>query len=74
MLGSFGPAIAATIVRKWITREGYKDAGLRLNLRTGWKYYLFAFLHPLVVVPVAVGVAAAAGVAISGLSAQSLAK
>jgi len=73
LLGTFGPAIAAIVVRKWITREGFKDAGLRLNLRAGWKYYLCAFFYPLVVIPIALGVAAAAGVAISGLSAQSLA-
>lgn len=35
---SFGPAIGAIVVRKWITREGFADAGLSLNLRQGWKY------------------------------------
>ena len=29
----FVPAIATFVVRKWITREGFADAGLRLNLR-----------------------------------------
>ena len=72
MLGTFGPAIAAFVVRKWITREGFKDAGMRLKLRAGWKYYLWAALFPLVVVPVALGVAAASGEAIQGLSAESL--
>ena len=47
--GAFAPAIAAFIVRKWITREGFADAGLRLNLRK-WPYYLVAWLLPLVVV------------------------
>src|ERR1039457_6639577 len=46
---AFAPAIAAFIVRKWITREGFADAGLRLNLRK-WPYYLVAVLLPLVVV------------------------
>jgi len=73
MLGTFGPAIAAFVVRKWITREGFKDAGLRLNLKAGWKYYLCAALYPLVVVPVALGMAAAAGESVRGLSAESLA-
>jgi len=73
MLGTFGPAIAAIVVRKWITREGFKDAGLRLNLKAGWKYYLVAFLFPLVTVPIALGVAALYGAAITGLSAESLA-
>src|ERR1019366_79719 len=44
--GAFAPAIAAFIVRKWITREGFADAGLRLNLRK-WPYYLVAWLLPL---------------------------
>jgi membrane protease YdiL (CAAX protease family) len=69
LLGSFGPAIAAFVVRKWITREGFADAGLSLNLRGGWKYYLAAFFFPLLVVPVAVVVAAATGVARPDLSA-----
>ena len=45
----FAPAIAAFIVRKWVTREGFADAGLRLNLRK-WRYYIVAWLLPLVVV------------------------
>jgi membrane protease YdiL (CAAX protease family) len=47
--GAFAPAIAALIVRQWITREGFDDAGLRLNLRRGWKYYLFGWLLPVLV-------------------------
>lgn len=31
--GAFAPAAAALVVRKWITREGFADAGLGLNLR-----------------------------------------
>jgi len=46
---AFAPAIAASIVRKWITREGFADAGLRLNLRK-WPYYVVAWLLPLLVV------------------------
>src|SRR5664280_3717846 len=49
LVGAFAPAIAAFVVRKWITREGFADAGLRLNLRK-WPYYLVALLLPLVVV------------------------
>jgi membrane protease YdiL (CAAX protease family) len=44
----FAPAIAAFIVRKWITREGFADAGLRLNLRK-WPYYIVAWLLPLAI-------------------------
>jgi len=47
--GAFAPAVAAIVVRKWITREGFRDAGLRPNL-TSWRYYLFAWLLPLAVV------------------------
>jgi len=46
---AFAPAIACFVVRKWITREGFGDAGLRPNLKT-WPYYLIALLLPLVVV------------------------
>jgi membrane protease YdiL (CAAX protease family) len=49
MPGAFAPAVAAFIVRKWITREGFADAGLRLNLRK-WRYYVVAWLLPLAVV------------------------
>lgn len=61
--GAFAPAIAAIIVRQWITREGFGDAGLRLNLRTKWPYYLMAWLLPLPVVAVIVILAVALGIA-----------
>ena len=60
--GAFSPAVAAFVVRKWITGEGFADAGLRLNLRAKWPYYLVAWLLPLgvtlaiVVLSVAFGV------------------
>ena len=44
--GGFAPAVAAIIIRKWITREGFADAGLRLNLGK-WTYYPVAWLLPL---------------------------
>ncbi len=52
----FAPAIAAIIVRKWVTREGFGDAGLRPNLKT-WRYYLVAWLMPLVVACIVTGLA-----------------
>lgn len=55
--GAFAPAIAAFVVRKWITREGFADAGLRPNLRR-WRYYLVAWLLPLPLVAAIVGLAA----------------
>ena len=50
--GAFSPAIAAVVVRKWITREGFADAGLLLNFRKNKRYYLVAWLLPLLVVGV----------------------
>jgi membrane protease YdiL (CAAX protease family) len=47
--GTFSPAIAAFIVRKWVTHEGFGDAGLKSNLKTKWRYYLVAWLLPLFV-------------------------
>jgi len=59
--GAFAPAVAAVVVRKWVTREGFADAGLRLNLHR-WPYYLVAWLLPLPVTATIVGLAAALGV------------
>ncbi len=47
-LSAFAPAIACFVVRKWVTREGFADAGLRLHLRK-WPYYLVAWLLPVAV-------------------------
>ena len=48
--GGFMPAFAAILVRRFITREGFTDAGLRPHLRRFWRYYLFAWLYTLAVV------------------------
>ncbi len=45
--GSLAPALAAIIVRKWVTREGFEDVGLRIN-RSAWRYYLLGWLWPLI--------------------------
>jgi len=71
MLGTFGPAIAAFVVRKWVTREGFKDAGLHFNFRVGWSYYVWAVLAPLVGGVITVLVAGAAGLDVLNLSAIS---
>lgn len=57
--GAFAPALACFIVRKWITREGFGDAGLGLHLRQ-WRYYLIGWFLPL-------GVAAFVALAAPGL-------
>lgn len=47
--GAFCPALAAFVVRKWITHEGFDD--LKLRLGSGrWFFYLLAWLLPLIVV------------------------
>jgi membrane protease YdiL (CAAX protease family) len=40
------PAIACFVVRRWVTREGFADAGLRPRLRH-WPIYLLALLWPV---------------------------
>jgi membrane protease YdiL (CAAX protease family) len=64
---AFAPAFAAFVVRKWITREGFADAGLRLNLST-WRYYLVGWLLPLVVVACIVVMAPLLGMGRADLS------
>jgi membrane protease YdiL (CAAX protease family) len=59
----FVPAIAAVVVRRWVTREGFPDAGLALRLRPAWRYYLAAWALPWAFVAVATGLAAALGLA-----------
>ncbi|MYA59903.1 MAG: CPBP family intramembrane metalloprotease [Chloroflexi bacterium] len=49
--GALAPAVAAIVVRKWVTREGFGDAGLKLNLRR-WQYYVAGWALPLFVVSV----------------------
>ncbi|GAA2847188.1 peptidase [Actinoplanes cyaneus] len=55
----FAPAVAALVVRRWVTREGFADAGSRLRLRAAWRYYLVAWLGPLAVVAAVIALAAA---------------
>jgi len=47
MSGTFGPAIGAFVTLKWITREGFREAGLGFNFRMGWPYYIWAVLAPI---------------------------
>ncbi|GAA2125884.1 CPBP family intramembrane glutamic endopeptidase [Glycomyces algeriensis] len=58
---AFAPAIAAFVVRKWITREGFADAGMRPRLREQWRLYLAAWLGPLGFAAAALAVAVALG-------------
>ena len=65
---AFSPAIAAAVVRRWITKEGFGDAGLTLHLRSGWAYYLVAWLFPLIAVGVVIGLATVLGISRPDLS------
>jgi membrane protease YdiL (CAAX protease family) len=61
-LGAFAPALATVIVRKWVTREGFADAGLRPHLIKRLPYYAFAWLWPLIGVGIVVMAALVLGI------------
>ncbi|WP_220139820.1 CPBP family intramembrane glutamic endopeptidase [Nocardia huaxiensis] len=58
---AFAPAVAAVVVRRWVTGEGFADAGLAPRWRASWRTYLLAWWGPLLLVAASVGVAAAMG-------------
>ncbi|AYF79444.1 CPBP family intramembrane metalloprotease [Nocardia yunnanensis] len=58
---AFAPGVAAVIVRRWITREGFGDAGLRPRLRENRRWYLMAWLAPLALAAASVAVAVVTG-------------
>ncbi|WP_336211842.1 CPBP family intramembrane glutamic endopeptidase [Nonomuraea sp. LPB2021202275-12-8] len=58
---AFSPAIAAVIVRLWVTGEGFRDAGLRPRVRAAGVYYLLAWIGPVLVLAVTVGLAIVLG-------------
>ena len=47
MIFSFSPAIASLITRA-VTKEGFRDMKLHLNLSGNFRWYLFAFALPLI--------------------------
>jgi uncharacterized protein len=61
-LGAFSPALATFVVRCWVTREGFADAGLGPNLRKAWPYFVAVWLLPLPVIAGIVVLAAALGI------------
>lgn len=61
LTGAFTPALAAIITRRWITREGFADSGLRPRLGTQWRSYLTAALLPIGVLAAALMLAALLG-------------
>ncbi|WP_280417166.1 CPBP family intramembrane glutamic endopeptidase [Nocardia carnea] len=61
LTGAFTPALAAIITRRWVTREGFADSGLRLKLRTQWRSYPIAALLPIGILAVALMLAVLLG-------------
>ncbi|RJO73782.1 CPBP family intramembrane metalloprotease [Nocardia panacis] len=55
------PALVAVVVRRWVTKEGFADAGLALRFRKNRRYFLMAWLGPLLFAVTGVAAAAAAG-------------
>jgi membrane protease YdiL (CAAX protease family) len=58
---AFAPAVAAIVVRRWVTREGFHDAGLAPRLKEAKSYYLLALVGPMLVLAAMIGLAAALG-------------
>jgi hypothetical protein len=58
---AFVPAIAACVVRRWITREGFAGSGLGLQWRSSWPYCVAAATIPWGVLLIAVLTATALG-------------
>jgi membrane protease YdiL (CAAX protease family) len=52
MLGMFGPALAALVMRAFVSREGFRES---LGPSRGWRFYVIALLGPPVLVFVLVG-------------------
>lgn len=67
MFMPFAPMIAAIVVRKWVTREGFRDSGLRPNIRR-WRFYLFAVTWPLAATLLSVVLATVLGTGPDGFS------
>ncbi len=59
--GAFAPAVAAIVVRKWITHEGFGDAALHPRFRQNWRYYLLGLFLPFAVTAIIAGLAIASG-------------
>jgi membrane protease YdiL (CAAX protease family) len=58
---AFSPAVAAFVVRRWVTKEGFRDTGLALRLREAKAYYLLALVGPVVLVAAMIALAGALG-------------
>ncbi len=74
-LGLYGlmmmPAISAFLVRKWITKEGFENSGLKIGRK---KYYFIAWLLSLTVIYATYGIIILAGFGKVYLTEQELVK
>ena len=68
VLMGLAPALACVVVRRWVTREGFGDAGLRLDVRRHWPHLLVAGGWPFVTAPLSVVVAVVLGLAPEGIT------
>lgn len=59
--GAFAPAVASVVVRKWVTREGFADAGLKPRIKENRRWYFIALFLPLVVVGILTALAVVTG-------------
>jgi uncharacterized protein len=66
----FAPALGSFVVRRWITCEGFTDISHRINVRRHWRYYLFAWLSPLMITAVIVSLAIVLGISQPDFSLQ----
>jgi hypothetical protein len=67
LLMPWAPAIACVVVRRWVTREGFGDAGLRPNLGR-WPLNLIALVWPCAIHPLRVVLAQVLGLALPGFT------
>lgn len=62
LTAAFLPALAAFVVRMWITRQGLAGAGLRPRIRAQWRWYLAALAIPPALLLIALPLSFATGV------------
>ena len=58
IVGMFGPALAAVIMRLFVSREGVRGS---LGARRDWRFYAVAALFPMVLVTAAIAISSATG-------------
>jgi hypothetical protein len=61
LTAAFVPAAAAAAVRRFVTREGFADAGLRPRWRAAWRHHVAAALAPVGILALAAAAAVATG-------------